>query len=74
MGFVETCTTCARLDGTDILGAENCAVLGVYAASKRGGSLKLLVMDVLYEILKCFTCKLDPTYHLSVTDCQPCVS
>lgn len=57
----------------DILGAEICALLGDYTASRRGVSLKTLILGFFYEVHKCFTCKFGPTDRPSVTDCQPWV-
>jgi hypothetical protein len=82
--FVETCTVCARqieptensitIDYTNILGAEIRPLLGDYAASRRGVSLKTLILGVLYEVHKCcFTGIFGPIDLPSVTDCQPWV-
>jgi len=51
--------------------AEICALLGDYAASRRGVSLKTLILGVLYEVYKCFTCKFDPIDRPSVIDSLP---
>jgi hypothetical protein len=52
------------------MGAEICALLADYAASRRGVNLKALILGVLYEVHKCFTSNFGPTDRPSVTDCQ----